>query len=247
MKNLFKIHPFTYFICLTILLSGYFNYFLIISIILIIHDLGHIMLIKLFKYKIKEVEILPFGSHINTNISPNSKTLELFFISLAGIVFQLLLFPLIYSLNGVIINHISYNIFLKYNRLLIIFNLLPIIPLDGSKILQSILENFFSYKKVLVIINIISIIGIIIFIIYQTLYSLNAYLILGFLGYKTYELIKNTGYLFNQFILSRYLDVRKNRKVKYVKELKEIYKNRYNFINGKSEEKVISNLFNSQI
>ena len=244
MKNLFKIHPLTYFIILTVLLSGYFNYILIISMILLIHDLGHVLIIKLFKYKIKTIEILPFGCVINTNITPNSKSLELFFISLAGITFQIVLFPLIYALNGVIIGDNSYEIFMKYNTLLIIFNILPIIPLDGSKILMSIVESFISYKKSLVIINIISIIFLIAFIIYQTIYSFNAYLIISFLLFKTYETIKEHKFLFNQFIMSRYLNNRKERKIKYINSINSLYKNKYNFINGKPEEKIISNLFN---
>lgn len=243
MKNLFKIHPITYLILISVLLSGYFNYFLIISFILIIHDLGHILFIKLFNYKVYDITILPFGSNINSSVNQNSKTIHIFLISIAGIIMQLILYPIFYYLNLYYINSISYNIFLNYNKLIILFNLLPIVPLDGSKILLTILENIFSYKRALKIINLTSIIMIIIFTLYLSFTGLNSYLIIIFLLYKTYEEIKNHNYVFNKFLLNRYLVDNKNKKIKYITKIKYIFKNRYNFINNQNEEKILLRLY----
>lgn len=243
MKNLFKIHPITYLILISVLLSGYFNYFLIISFILIIHDLGHILFIKLFNYKVYDITILPFGSNINSSVNQNSKTIHIFLISIAGIIMQLILYPIFYYLNLYYINSISYNIFLNYNKLIILFNLLPIVPLDGSKVLLTILENIFSYKRALKIINLTSIIMIIIFTLYLSFTGLNSYLIIIFLLYKTYEEIKNHNYVFNKFLLNRYLVDNKNKKIKYITKIKYIFKNRYNFINNQNEEKILLRLY----
>ena len=49
MKSIFKINPVTYFLLLSILLCGYFNYFVVIFVILFFHEIGHMMMIKLFK------------------------------------------------------------------------------------------------------------------------------------------------------------------------------------------------------
>lgn len=239
MKNLFKIHPLTYLILVSVLLAGYFNYFLIITFILLIHDLGHILFLKYYKYKIYNITILPFGSIINASLNQNSKTSEALIISLAGIISQCLLYPIFYILNLYYINDISYNIFLNYNKIILLFNLLPIIPLDGSKILLYLLENFISYKKSLKIINIISILMIIVFIIYLSFNGLNSYVIIIFLIYKTYEEIKDHKYIFNQFLLERYLSNNKYQKVRYIKKIKDIFKNRYNFINNQNEEKIL--------
>ena len=74
MKNIFKINITTYLLLLSILLCGYFNYLLIISLILIIHDLGHIVFLKLFKIKINNITILPFGSIINSDLKLNTES-----------------------------------------------------------------------------------------------------------------------------------------------------------------------------
>ena len=67
------IHPLTYLLLLTIFLCGKFNYFLIISIILFVHDLGHILIMIKYKIRIYMITIFPFGSIIDTNIKYNEK------------------------------------------------------------------------------------------------------------------------------------------------------------------------------
>ena len=116
MKNIFKINIITYLLLLSILLCGYFNYLLIISLILIIHDLGHIVFLKLFKIKISSIIILPFGSIINSDLKLNTESYKLFIISIAGILFQLILSVIMNYLNTYgFVNNISINIFNYYN------------------------------------------------------------------------------------------------------------------------------------
>ncbi len=243
MKNLFKVHPITYLIILSVLLTGYFNYFLIISLILIIHDLGHIIMFKIFKYQIQQIMILPFGAIIKTNINLTSKTEKIFLISLARILFQILLYPVMFILNNIFLNDTSYHIFLEFNKIIILFNLLPIIPLDGSKILLCLLEPFISYKKALKITNTSSVISIIGLILYLTFYGLNCLVIIAFLLYKTIETIKNHRYIFNKFLLERTLINHKYKKVIYINNLNNIFKNKFNFINHQNETKILKSLY----
>ena len=244
MKSIFKVHPLTYGILFTVLASGYFNYFLIIAFILTIHDLGHIICLKLFNYQISKISVLPFGSIIDTNINPSAKTSEVFLISVAGILMQLILYPVMSALNSAgIINHISYHIFLNYNKIILLFNLLPIIPLDGSKIMMSLFESFFSYKMALKLVNISSLGGIVFFLCYMAYEGLNSYLIVAFLCYKTWEVIKNHAYFFNSFLVSRLSKKTHYSRIKYVFSIKSIHKNKYNFINNENEDKVLSNYF----
>ena len=143
-----KINALTYLIIFSFLLCGYFNYFLIISLILICHDIGHIITMKLFKINISSINILPFGSIIDTNIKYNNSSNKSLLISLAGVIMQLFLYIIFYFLlRHNFISNLSYNIFLTYNKSLIIFNLLPIIPLDGSKMLLSIFDRFLPYDS----------------------------------------------------------------------------------------------------
>lgn len=239
------VNPLTYLILFLFFICGYFNYFLIISIILFIHDLGHIIVMKVFKINIISIEVLPFGSVINTNIKYNLNSNKFLLISLAGIFNQLLLYAVFYLLflSGVI-NDISYNIFLIYNKYIIFFNLLPMIPLDGSKISLSILERFIPYKYSIIIGNIASLIMIIIFIMNSQI-NLNTILISIFLFMKTYEEVIMYNYIFMKFLIERYLLDIDYKRIKMVNSIKKIYKNKYNFINGERESVYLSKLFDN--
>lgn len=198
---------------------------------------------KLFKINIQSITILPFGSLINTEINYNINSNFLLLVSIAGIIMQLFLFIIFYYLfNFNFINYLSYRIFKTYNQLIILFNILPIIPLDGSKILLSTLERFIPYKKTLIITNIISIIAILLFIIFNKI-NLNLILISGFLFLKTYQEILEHNYIFNKFLLERHLHKPSYSKIKNIKSIKDIFKNKYNFINYEAEDKILSKLF----
>ena len=206
-----KIIKFDYsflFILFILLLCGYIRIGIFISLIVIIHELGHVLICKLFKYKIINVTIYPFGGitkiEKDINTSPNKEII----LASAGIIMQIILIPFIKILNI----H-DYNLFLKYNLSIMIFNMLPIIPLDGSTILKSILNKVFSFKTSYKLYIIISVLSIVIYIILNYKYSLNNYLIIGIFIYKIFSSIKEYKYIYNRFLLERYL---KKYKFKYI-------------------------------
>ena len=237
-----NIHPLTYFLLFSILICGYFNYFLIIIIIILIHDLGHIMAMKILKIKIFNIDILPFGSIIKSRIKYNLNSNYLLLISISGILMQLLLYLVFYILfKYLIINNLSYRIFLTYNRLIILFNLLPIIPLDGSKIFISFIERILPYNLSLYLTNIISIIFLIGFIFLNNI-NINLVMISIFMFFKIYEDLINHKYIFYLFLVERYLDKKYYKHLKYINNIKNIYKNRYNFINMVNETSYLAYL-----
>ena len=224
----------TIFILLVLFLCGYIRIGLMIIFIVLFHELGHILTSIFFKYKIISVTIYPFGGITkldkDINTSPNKEML----LALSGIIMQIILIPLVK-----IINIHDYNLFMKYNLSIMIFNLLPIIPLDGSIVLKSILNKFFSFKKSYKLYIIFSIIFIILYFLFNYKYSLNNYLIIGIFIYKIYVSIKEYKYIYNRFLLERYL---KKYNFKYISTKKgklDILKlDTYQYF--KEENKVVS-------
>mgnify|MGYP004678069329 FL=1 len=237
------IHPLTIVLALLLFLCGRFNYFFVIASIILIHDLGHLITMKIFKINVSKLIILPFGSLIESNLKYNEKTIIKFLIAISGVIFQFILFfivNLLFKYN--LINTISLDIFNKYNKFIIIFNLLPIIPLDGSKILEALLESIIPFKIIIYIKCIISIISIVILTFYLKL-SLDLINILFISLFKTYEELLNINIIYNKFLLERYLYKANFKKVKYIKSIKQIYKNKINFINNVNEIKVLEKIF----
>lgn len=207
--KIIKVNYFTLYFLLISFLCGYIKVALIILGIVIIHEIGHVFFTLYFKYRIIDVTIYPFGGITRVEKEINTPLKEDFLIALGGVLFQLfiyllLLFPLRDYIKLII---------LKYNTSILFFNLLPIIPLDGSIIFNIILNKFFSYKKAYFIYSFFSIFCIVLYLFFNYCYSLNNYLIIFLFIYKTMEVFKNYKYCHNRFLLERYLY---DYKLKYI-------------------------------
>lgn len=209
MRNIypkFKINTATYFILLSFLLTGFIKNIIIIFLIIIIHECGHIFFLKLFNYNIEKIEIYPFGGVTTTSKYINSSINKDIIIYLGGFLFQTILyFIFIILLQNNIISLNTFLLFKTYNKSILIFNLLPIIPLDGGEIFLLILEKFLPYLKSLKIMSIISFIFLIIFFLINIKCNLNNYVILSYLVWKTIDFFKKRKHYQNKFLLERYL------------------------------------------
>ena len=230
MKKVLKINYLTYFFAISAILCGMFKDCLILFSIILVHELGHVITILYFKYKIDNIEIFPFGgiTHINKDI--NSPINHELLISISGIIAQLILFIIVTMLhNQTLIDYNFYYLFKKYNFSIIIFNLLPIIPLDGSIFIKSLLEKVFSFKTSNYLNVFISIIVLIIFFYINYLFSFNNYLICFFLLYKIIIYIKEYKYLENRFLLERYINNYNFKKIKKIKTINDISKEKISY------------------
>jgi len=207
MKNIwnkFKINNYTYIFIILCALCGYIKNITIIFGICLIHELGHIFFIKLYKYKVVSVELFPFGGFTTIDKKINSDINKDIVIAFGGIFFQFILMLLIYLFKNNI-NVITYNLIMQYSVLLIIFNLIPVIPLDGNNILHLLLEKIFSYHLSYYLNFFISLIFLIIFLFINYKFKLDNYFIISYLFYKCVSYIKNYKYIKKRFLLERYL------------------------------------------
>ena len=128
MKHILRINPFFYILFLIFFLTGEFKIFLNIMTIALLHELGHLMVAIMFNYKIKEINVVPFGFYTIIEKPITTTPIKEFILIAAG--------PFMHIFT--ISNPIS--------RYLLYFNLLPIFPLDGSKILNLCFNIFLPFK-----------------------------------------------------------------------------------------------------
>ena len=135
----FIIHPlFVLFACVMIYFGDsliFFSYFLAI----IIHELSHSLIAKRLGYKLKTLCIMPYGAQLSLEHKALRCKDEIF-IALAGPCSNLLcagffvalwwMYPLSYAYT---------EYFVLANVITAIFNLLPLVPLDGSRVLLAFL------------------------------------------------------------------------------------------------------------
>jgi len=134
-----------------------------IMIFALIHELGHLIAGLLLGMKPEKIEIMPFGVSISFKIQVeeynrkikkgNILELKKIIVAIAGPITNFIIILLLDKLNI----KIEKGIIIIYTNLLIaIFNLLPIYPLDGGRILKGILHINFGKIKSERYINLIS-------------------------------------------------------------------------------------------
>ena len=140
-----------------------------IMIFAFIHELGHLVAGLLIGMKPQKLEILPYGIGISFKILPkdynkkiikgNYLEIKKIFVALAGPITNFLLILIISNIN---IDTYSKQMMIYTNLLLILFNLIPLYPLDGGRIIKCILHIFFGKQKSEKYINNLSFITLII-------------------------------------------------------------------------------------
>ncbi len=133
------------------------NIYLIIMFFSIIHELGHMLTGLIFKLKVDKLEIMPCGVSVSFKESKNMsiKKIELkkILIALAGPATSLFLVVLYTYLNTL---YISKQDAVYANLLILLFNLIPLYPLDGGRIIKGILNIEIGYEKSQQLTNLIS-------------------------------------------------------------------------------------------
>ena len=140
MKTIFKIHPLYYLVAFLSIITGLFKDFIYITLLIFIHEIGHTIGALYYKWNIKKIIILPFGGITIFNEYINKSLKEEFVILVLGPLFQILFYFILCFFN------IESTLITNYHYSLLLFNLLPIIPLDGSKLLNIILNKITNFK-----------------------------------------------------------------------------------------------------
>ena len=205
-KNLFRIHPFYYFFILISFFTGNFRNFILFNIIIIVHEFGHLLMALLLNWRVEKVLLLPFGGVTIFNEDLNRPMIEEFLILICGPILQMI-FVYFFKNNITLIN---------YSNILLLFNLLPIYPLDGSKLLNLFLNIFLSFKRSHLLTIYFSFV-VILFVFIKYDYSLLLLLILLFVFLKTIDDLKNHNNIFNRFLLERYYKNFNFKKCKVIK------------------------------
>ena len=243
MTNIFKIKIFTYILLILSLLSGYGREMLIIYFILIIHEIGHYIFFRYYNIEVNKIVMYPYGGMIDNNMLINTNSKKVLIISLSGIFIQIILYFIIFLLYKIgFVESSFYNMFFKYNLYIILFNLIPIYPLDGFKVLNSLLELVLSFKLSLKFSIIFNFIFIMLFFLYLYIFKINNYIIIIFLLCSLVNYIKSIKYIVNKFYLERVIYDIKYDGIVSVSSKDNMFKNKYNYINGIGEEYILKSI-----
>jgi len=210
-----------------VLLSGRYKPFFIFFLLSFIHELGHVLMANYLKFKVSKIEILPFGFQASIEGMKYHKSNKELLVAIAG--------PCMFFINRILINFLFEIGFLSYvakinayeaNLLILIFNLLPIYPLDGSIIVKCLFDKFFSKKKSMYLVCFISF-NMFLLLIVATSHNPQWVIYLFLLFYQVYYLLTIENQ-WKQFLVSR-----NNKKGKYkvkVHDKDDLYRDKENYV-----------------
>lgn len=245
----FLINPLT---IVFIILAFIFNkfYFLFLHyLIAFIHEFFHFTMAKFLKIEVEEITFLPIGFYLKINGLEDYSFIKQFLVLISGplsFFFSFLMLKILYKLN--VISIYGYQEGIISNNFILIFNLLPIYPLDGSKLIELFLAPFYSEYKLRIIRVILSILTLVIASSY--LLSLGEFIIMIFLFITTIVSLVRLKKDYILYLISR-LTKRSERKIRINKK-KEIYRLKDNYFleNNKlmNENEIISQIvFSNQL
>lgn len=122
-----------------------------IMVLCVIHELGHVLMGILMGLKIEKIEIMPLGLSVSFKINiddynkkvkkGNVLQLKKIAIAAAGPFTNLIMLLIVLNTN-INLKIVSNEILAYANILIMLFNLLPIYPLDGGRILKEFIHIF---------------------------------------------------------------------------------------------------------
>lgn len=107
--------------------------------IVLLHEFGHCLAGHYYKVPVRDIVLYPFGGAAAMYIPPKPGA-ELV-IALAGPAVNVLLIPVLFGLSYV---HSFFYLISIYNIILLVFNLLPVFPMDGGRVLRACLSYFLN-------------------------------------------------------------------------------------------------------
>lgn len=141
---------------LIFLLTNQIKIYGILMLFALIHELGHMLVGILLSFKPVKLEIMPYGLSVGFEVkcedynkkikNGNMLLIKKLIIALAGPITNLII-TIIFLIFNITFFGIERELVVYSNILIGIFNLIPIYPLDGGRIIKNILHIIVGLKK----------------------------------------------------------------------------------------------------
>ncbi|MFD1850152.1 site-2 protease family protein [Oceanobacillus bengalensis] len=202
------IHPILIVFIFISYITGTFVELIVILLIVLIHEIGHYAMATYLKWRIRSIVLWVFGGVLDTDEHGNRPIREEILVTVAGPIQHVFIYVFLFLLSSIQLLPTSIvELALYYNTIILLFNLLPVWPLDGGKLLFLFVSRNLPYKKAYHFIILFSIVVSIILLIVQFFvlpFTLSAFLIMIFLLSENRKEWKQRYYVFIRFLLKRY-------------------------------------------
>lgn len=203
-----SIHPTLWFSVVASILTGTLMEMTIIFSIVLIHEMGHYLAAVYFGWKVRRVMLWMFGGVMETDEHASKPLKEEGLITIAGPLQHIVIFLMLIILQQ--LEWLSPSLLAlayQYNTTILLFNLLPIWPLDGGKLSFIALSSIFPFRRaheLTIASSICFIISLFIIIVgLSSSFVLSVVLLFTFILWENRLEWKQRFYVFMRFLLKR--------------------------------------------
>lgn len=191
--------------------TGRFVEIITLFAIVLWHELGHVVAALRFGWTVKEVKLLPFGGVVEVEGAGALPVREEMWVAIAGPVQNAILAAIAYGLGQIgWIDTGWSDDFVRANVLIGLFNLLPVLPLDGGRMLQAWISLQLPFHRTLIWSAKISLVFSVL-VVFVSLYPLwnggllhlNLLAVGIFLTASNWTYLRNVPFLFLRFLVHR--------------------------------------------
>lgn len=140
----FKINPMFFLVLFIFSSIGFFEKVITAFIFVFLHELTHLFVAKILGYKIYKIELFPFGGVAEymgmVEMDPPNEIL----IALSGPLFNFFVVAVFFILP---FESEFISMVIELNLLIGLFNIVPVLPLDGGRIFRSLLVLCFGFEN----------------------------------------------------------------------------------------------------
>lgn len=205
-----RIHPLMWMIFAASLMTGYILEIIVLFGVVFIHELGHAAAARSLQWRVRAIRLLPFGGVAEVEEHGSVPAWQDVIVTLAGPLQHvwMIAFALVCERLG-LWGGAWTEYFIHVNMMIGLFNLLPILPLDGGKLLQILLSLWMSYYQTLHLSHVISLlcgslmIAVSLGIWHAYGIDLNLLMIGIFLFVSNWVDYRNISYIFLRFLMGR--------------------------------------------
>ena len=138
-----RIHPMFLIMLAPLIWSGEAHFLFLYIVTLLLHEAGHYFAARKLRIQVAQLEFTPFGGSMQIDLPEALPPGKAFVLSAAGPAINLLclLFgSIVYLKQPAISEHLL--CFLSLNAIMLLTNLLPVLPLDGGRMVLAFLSHY---------------------------------------------------------------------------------------------------------
>ncbi len=143
-----KVNPFFFLFLAGAFIYGRLLEALVLFAIVLWHETSHVLMAKAYKLEVIDIELLPFGGVARLGALLQLNPEIEWIIAIVGPLSNVALVFLGFGLSSYLpITQEWYDFFVRANLGMAAFNLLPVLPLDGGRVLRSFLVSRRGFKQ----------------------------------------------------------------------------------------------------